>query len=64
MEDVPAESGRAEGEREAVGVVEHQHASVVLARRLGVEAEVGLVEAARPLPVVDRERKVLPDCKA
>jgi len=35
-----------EGEREALGVVQHKNATVVPARRLRVEAEVGLVKAA------------------
>jgi hypothetical protein len=38
--------GRAESKGEAVRVVEHEDAVVVLARGRGVEAEVFLVEAA------------------
>jgi len=51
--------GGPEGEREAVRVVEHQDVVVVSPRGLGAEAEVGLVEAARPLLIPNRERQML-----
>jgi hypothetical protein len=49
----------AEREREALRVVEHQHAVVVDAGRSRAEAEVGLVEAARGGLVADGEGQVV-----
>ena len=50
-----------EGESKPSGVVEHQDTLVVPARELGVEAEVRLVEVARPLLVGDGEGQMLHD---
>jgi hypothetical protein len=48
-----------ERERESLRVVEHQDAVVVPPRRPGPEAELGLVEAARALPVANGNREVV-----
>ena len=50
---------QAERQREAGGVLQHQDAVVVAAGRRGVEAEVGLVEAARALLVAYGDREMI-----
>src|SRR5262245_29331484 len=52
---------RAECQREPVRAVEHQHATVIAALRLGAEAEVPLVERSRALLVGHGEREMLHD---
>ena len=52
-------AGRAEGEREATVVVEHEDAIVVAPCRPRAEPEVALIEAARALLVANRDRQVV-----
>jgi hypothetical protein len=52
-------AGWSESESEPNRVVEHEDTVVVPARRLRIEAEVRLVEVARPLLVGDGEGQML-----